>query len=100
MNESEEHRAEANSLHARFIAYLRDQQDRIAARVTESALERGYARELPEFEKTVHLAVRGGVDALSVSVEASKFSEPLGEHFVAGDRVSMLVECEVRVPRL
>src|SRR5512145_111722 len=98
MNESEEHRAEAHCLHARFVAYLRDQQDRIAARVTESAVERGYARHWPEFDETVLLLVRGSVDALAASVEEPKLSRPPGEPFGAGDRASMLVEREVQVP--
>lgn len=59
MIEREQHRADVQTLQVCLGAYLKEQQADLVDRITRTALERGYARYVPELRATLHALVHG-----------------------------------------
>lgn len=94
MIEREQHRLDAHALHAKLIAFLREHEEDLAESVARTAIERGYARYVPELKQTLRTIVSGVTKAIGAFVDSDKKSAFCpGEDF-DGDQLATFVRAE------
>lgn len=96
MIEREQHRLDAHALHAKLIAFLRDHEDELAERIARTAIERGYARYVPELKGTLHAIVSRTTRAIGAFADSeNKSAFCPGEDF-DGDPLASFVKAEAQ----
>ncbi len=82
MIEREQHRADVHTLQVSLGAYLKEQQADLVDRIARTALERGYARYVPDLRDTLHATVHGISCAIAAFIASDqKAAFHPGEHF-------------------
>lgn len=96
MIEREQHQIDAHALHAKLVAFLRGHQEDLAERVARTAIERGYARYVPDFRVTLRAVVAGITEAIGSFVDSDKKSAFCpGENF-NNDEVATFIRAEAQ----
>ncbi|HMA97125.1 MAG TPA: hypothetical protein VKP30_30785, partial [Polyangiaceae bacterium] len=64
----ERERIDAHAIHAKLVTFLNEQQESLVERVARTAIERGYARYVPELHETLTRLVAGITGAIGAFV--------------------------------
>lgn len=99
MIEREQHRADVHSLQASLGTYLKQHHPDLVERIAQTALERGYARYVPELTETLNALVRGLSDAIANFIASGQKSAYHPGDTFDGDRLVTFVREQAETVR-